>query len=91
MIELVLFLAGVHLCIQFIAKLYGIIDLWYRIREFSAGIFLSLAAYSAVTGGLIWALEGGYETAFMAGIVFFLIFHVAIYWLGKLGLWVLDS
>ncbi len=90
MIELVLFLTGVHLCIQFIAKLYGIIDLWYRIREFAAGIFLSIAVYSVVVGGLIWLLQDSYETAFIAGIQFFLIFHVAIYWLGKLWLWVVD-
>lgn len=87
MIEVLLFILGVHLAMQLIVRLYRIIDLWYRIRDFALGILVSIAGYGILIALLIWALEGKAETALMAGGIFFAIFHLAVFWIGKLLLW----
>lgn len=84
MINVLLFLLGIHLAIQLVAALYGIFDLRYRWSTH----------YLPVTGKiLLWLLviisinalsDPSQQMAFNAGLAFFLCFHVSIYWVGKL-------
>lgn len=89
MVELLIFLLGIHLTMQLVARFYRVIDLWYRIREFAFRITLSIASYGLPLALLVWALQGSYLWAFIAGASSFLVFHVAIFWIGKFLLWYL--
>tara|TARA_R110002111_G_scaffold203687_7_gene268502 strand:- start:149 stop:439 length:291 start_codon:yes stop_codon:yes gene_type:complete len=90
MFEIVLnivgFFAGVHLTMMLIASLYRLIDLNYCIKEF----WLEITARIGLNAGLIFLVyfltNGSFESGFLLGQVFFTIFHVSIFWLGQLTL-----
>ena len=79
--DIFFFLLGVHLTMQLIAGLYRIIDLWYRIGDFLIPITRSILFYTLLMGFILWYLEGSSETAFLWGGLFFLGFHLTIFWI----------
>lgn len=80
MTEFLLFLAGVHLTMQLIASLYRILDLWYRIGDFLLQIVRPILFYTLAMVLIYWFLDGSNENAFVWGCLFFLGFHVSIFW-----------
>lgn len=84
MIDFLLFLVGVHLCTRLIAACYGIVDLWYCWKQYryrSLGKIL-LWAIIIIAIGLLAAPV--HHVAYIAGLAFFAIFHITIYWVGQL-------
>jgi hypothetical protein len=87
MTELLAFLLGVHLTMLLVATTYRVLDLWYCIARHAANIALRLCV--VVT---LLLLAYGYfgdstRQALMAGQIFFVAFHIGIYWIGVLYLW----
>lgn len=81
--KIIFFLLGLQLTMQLIASLYRIVDLWYRIGDFMLPIAWSVIFYT-LSIIFIWCyLEGSKETAFLRGCIFFLCFHVSIFWIGQ--------
>lgn len=84
MIDLLLFLLGVILCTRLIAACYGIVDLWYCWKDYwyrALGKILLWTTIIVVIGLLSAPL---YHVAYIAGLTFFAIFHISIYWVGQL-------
>lgn len=68
---------------QLIASLYRILDLWYRIGDFLLTSARSVIFYILSMIFIWWYLEGRNESAFLWGCIFFLCFHVSIFWIGQ--------
>ncbi|MBD3649375.1 MAG: hypothetical protein HUJ31_18420 [Pseudomonadales bacterium] len=86
MLEFILFLLGIHLMMAIIAGAYRIIDLWYRISDFTVSIAVRLLIPLVLTGILLTWLEGSDFRAFAAGLIGFAGFHIAIFWIVRLVL-----
>lgn len=84
MIEVLAFILGIHLTMALLAAGYGIIDLWYCIGEHIGWIIVRLVIVVTLTLLCYTGFEPDVRTAFAAGQGFFLAFHVAVYWIGKL-------
>jgi len=83
-IDSLLFLLGVLLCTRLIAACYGIIDLWYCWRQFWFRVFVKIAILVALIVAVGQLSAPSHQIAFLAGLIFFALFHVAIYWVGQL-------
>ena len=81
--DIFIFLLGVHLTMQLVASLYRILDLWYRIGDFLFPIARSVIFYTLIMALIWWYLEGSKESTFLWGCLFFLGFHVSVFWIGQ--------
>ena len=68
---------------QLLASLYRILDLWYRIGDFLLPVVRSVIFYALIIVLIWWYLEGSKESAFFLGCLFFLSFHVTVFWIGQ--------
>ena len=82
-LEVLCFLLGIHLSMMMIASCYRLIDLWYRLREFIIGILVRIIVVAALNAIFIIWLQDAYQIAFITGQLFFLIFHIVIFWIGR--------
>ena len=88
MFDIILFLLGIHLTIVLLASCYRIIDLWYCISIYSVQIVSRIALYLTIIALIYYFLE---SKSFLYGQLFFAIFHVSIFWIGRLLLKLLPS
>jgi hypothetical protein len=86
MINVLLFLFGIHLTIVLFAACYRIIDLWYAFEEHAANIALRLVVIVSVTCFTYFVLPPSHESAVMWGQLSFTAFHITAYWLGIIWL-----
>ena len=83
-LDILSFLLGIHLSMTLIASFYRIIDLWYRIRDFLIQILIRITLLAALNVILILWLEDSRQAAFIYGQLFFMVFHITIYWVGRI-------
>ena len=83
-LEILSFLLGIHLSMTLIASFYRIIDLWYRISDFLIQILIRITMLAALNLFFILWLEDSRQTAFIYGQLFFMVFHITIYWIGRI-------
>jgi hypothetical protein len=83
-IDFLLFLLGVHLCTRLIAACYGIVDLWYCWRQYWHQMLGNILLWAAIVAGVGLIAAPVHHTAYMAGLAFFVVFHIVIYWVGQL-------
>jgi hypothetical protein len=83
MLETLCFLLGIHMAMLLVSACYRIIDLWYRLSEYVLGILARIFIIGGVSGLCYWGFEGDLRTAFVAGQIFFVSFHIMIYWVGR--------
>ncbi len=91
MIELLLFLAGMQIMIMMLAAGYRYIDLWYRISEFWPGITARFTTLIVLDIVVLYFLDSTYLNAFIGGQASYLIFHIAIFWILRIGFWMLET
>jgi hypothetical protein len=84
MIDLLLFLLGIHLCIRLISSCYGIFDLWYCWRQHWYKVLAKISIRLAVIVLIGLLSTPVHHLAFLAGIGFFALFHITAYWIGQL-------
>lgn len=89
-LNILCFLLGIHLSMTLIASCYRIIDLWYRIDEFLGQISQRLALVVILNAIVILWLEDSRQIAFISGQLLFLVFHVFIYWVGRIMVYFLS-
>ena len=71
-----LFVAGMLLGIRLLAGLYSGLDLWYTIRTAWPVVLRRTLGWTAVTGALLWLIEGGWRWWFAAGLSAYLLGYV---------------
>ncbi len=84
MIDVLLFLLGVHLCTRLIAACYGIVDLGYFWRQYWYRTLGYILLWSSIVVAVGLVATPAHHTAYIAGLAFFAIFHIVIYWVGQL-------
>lgn len=82
MIDVLLFLLGVHLTMILFADCYRVIDLWYAIGEHAAAVTLRLIIIVSVIAVTYYLVPASHEAAVLWGQIFFAAFHISVYWLG---------
>ena len=88
-LDILSFLLGIHLSMTLIASFYRIIDLWYRISDFLNQVLLRITLVAALNIIFILWLEDSRQVAFIYGQLFFMVFHIAIYWIGRIMVYLL--
>lgn len=83
-LDILSFLFGIHLSMTLIASFYRIIDLWYRISDFLNQILIRITLVAALNIFFILWLDDSRQVAFIYGQLFFMVFHIAIYWVGRI-------
>jgi hypothetical protein len=83
-LNILCFLLGVHLSMMLVASCYRLIDLWYRITDFIFSILARIAALLALNAIFILWLQGTNQVALIGGQLFFLLFHVTVFWAGRI-------
>jgi hypothetical protein len=77
--DAVLFACGAYLCLRLIAAAYRFIDLWYTIRTAYPTVVRGILAWGGVVAALAALLDGRRRTAFLVGMLAFLLFYLSLY------------
>ena len=83
-LEILCFLLGIHLSMMLVASCYRLVDLWYRITDFIFTILIRIIVIAALNAIFILWLQGANQIAFITGQLFFLAFHIVIFWVGRI-------
>lgn len=83
------FFIGLHLTVKLFGSLYRIIDLWFCIKDFWIEITAHIALNSTLIFLIYFLTSGSFETGFLIGQIFFAVFHILIFWVGRLALFIL--
>ena len=84
MIDFLCFLLGVLLGTRWIAASYAIVDLWYCRQQYWPRIIGNIFLWSVIIAIVGLLTMPAHHIAFAAGLGFFAIFHIAIYWVGQI-------
>ena len=79
-VKALLFVCGLCICVQVIAALYGIIDLWYTIRTAYVGVMRRILFWGIITGGMAWLLGNELRGAFLWGYAVYGVIYVVGFW-----------
>ncbi len=78
-IKIIVFLFGMIICVQLIAALYGIIDLWYTFRTEYQKVIRRILIWSALTIAIALLLGNQLRPAFLWGLAGYFVFYPATY------------
>ncbi len=78
LIKIVVFLLGIYLSMRMIAALYGIIDLWYRIKRAYPKVIRGILIWGILTTYMIIFL-GQYRRAFLWGVAAYVFIFLSSY------------
>ena len=78
-IKIIVFLFGMSICVQVIAALYGIIDLWYTFRTEYPKVIRRILTWSVLTIAIAWLLGNQLRPAFLWGLAGYVVFYPIAY------------
>jgi hypothetical protein len=78
-IKIIVFLFGMIICVQLVAALYGIIDLWYTFRTEYPKVIRRILIWSVLTIAIAWLLGNQLRPAFLWGLAGYFVFYPAAY------------
>ena len=78
-INILVFLFGMSICVQLLAALYGIIDLWYTIRTEYPKVIRRILLWSAVAIAIAWLLGDRFRPAFLWGLAVYVVYYPIAY------------
>lgn len=90
-LPILMFFIGFHLMIMLLAAGYRIVDLWYRIGDFWKGILARIAGLILLEGILLGSLSGNALSSFAWGQLCYLVFHIAIFWVARMGIYLMET
>ena len=73
------FVLGVGLSIRMIAALYAIIDLWYAIGTLYPRVARGILGWGVAIVATAWFLERPFQTAFVSGLLAFMVFYLSLF------------
>jgi len=79
-IGILLFIFGMCICVQLVAALYGIIDLWYTMRTAYPMVIRRILVWSLLCVSIAWLLGNELRPAFLWGLVGYIGFYVFSFW-----------
>lgn len=78
-IKIIVFLFGMSICVQLVAALYGIIDLWYTFRTEYPKVIRRILIWSVLTIAIAWLLGNQLRPAFLWGLAGYVVFYPIAY------------
>ena len=78
-IKIIVFLFGMSICVQLVAALYGIIDLWYTFRTEYPKVIRRILIWSVLTIAIAWLLGNRLRPAFLWGLAGYVVFYPIAY------------
>jgi len=78
-IKIIVFLFGMCVCVQLVAALYGIIDLWYTFRTEYPKVIRRILIWSVLTIAIAWLLGNQLSPAFLWGLAGYVVFYPIAY------------
>jgi hypothetical protein len=78
-IKIIVFLFGMSICVQLVAALYGIIDLWYTFRTEYPKVIQRILIWSVLTIAIAWFLGNQLRPAFLWGLAGYVVFYPIAY------------
>ena len=90
-LSIVMFFVGIHFMIMLLAAGYRIVDLWYRIGDFWAGILARIVGLTVLEGILLSTLNGDALSGFVWGQLSYLVFHIVIFWVARMGIYIMEA
>ncbi len=78
-IKIIVFLFGMCICVQLVASLYGIIDLWYTFRTEYPRVIRRILTWSILTIAIAWLLGDQLRPAFLWGLSGYVVFYPIAY------------
>ena len=79
-LDIVIFLFGMCICVQLMAALYGIIDLWYTIRTAYPTVIRRILVWTLLCVAIAWLLGNELRPAFLWGLVGYVGFYLFSFW-----------
>ena len=80
MLNIAIFLFGMCICVQLMAALYGIIDLWYTIRTVYPTVIRRILVWTLLCVAIAWLLGDDLRPAFLWGLVGYVGFYIFSFW-----------
>jgi len=84
LLQIAAFALGSYLSIRMIVALHGIADLWFMIDKAWPRVLADVFAWGATIGVIAWLLDGPYQTAFVWGLVTYVVFYLSLLPLARL-------
>jgi hypothetical protein len=75
----IIFLLGMTICVQFIAALYGFIDLRYTFRRAYINVLRRILIWGFGAAAVYWLLTDSLRPAFLWGMIGYGLLYVLIY------------
>ena len=75
----ILFLLSMSICVQFVAALYGFIDLKYTFRTTYIKVFRRILIWGLGAAAVYWLLTDSLRPAFLWGMIGYFFLYVLIY------------
>jgi apolipoprotein N-acyltransferase len=76
--KVILFLLGMSICVQFVAALYGFIDLKYTFRTTYINVLRRILIWGFGAAAIYWLLTDSLRTAFLWGMIGYFLLYVLI-------------
>ena len=80
LLNILLFLFGMCICVQLVAALYGIIDLWYTMRTAYPTVIRRILVWTLLGAAIAWLLGDGLRPAFIWGMAGYVGFYIFSFW-----------
>ena len=77
--QAVAFVFGVGLSVQMIAALHAIIDFWYAIGTQYPRVVRGILGWGITIGTIAWFLARPFQTAFVSGLLAFMVFYLSLF------------
>ena len=78
--QILVFILGMCLCVQLVAALYGIIDLWYTLRTAYPAVIRRILFWILLCAGFAWLLGDGLRPAYFWGFAAYVGFYGVSFW-----------
>lgn len=91
MLDVIFFLAGIHMTIVVLAACYRFLDLWYCIEKVWIPVLGRLLFVLSIETGLLLILDEGLRSAFIWGQACYIALHLSKYFIVRLLLRLLTS
>jgi len=77
--KIIIFLLGMSICVQFIAALYGFIDLWGTLRITYINVLRRILIWSLCAAAVYLLLSDSLRPAFLWGMIGYFFLYILIY------------
>ncbi len=80
LLNILFFTLGMCICVQLVAALYGIIDLWYTMRTAYPTVIRRILVWTTLCIAVAWLLGDNLRPSFLWGLIGYVGFYILSFW-----------